>query len=162
MFEDCLSVKEVLARYSGGPQTGVFTDGSARPNPGPGGWGAVHVVDGEIIHQVYGHEPDTTNNRMELTGLIPALKFLKPDSDIQVFTDSDLCVKTITQWAQGWEKRGWKRKDGPIKNLELVKELYYLSKERPKVRLTWIRAHDGSLWNEYADALSTAWLRKEL
>lgn len=162
MFEECLPVKEVLARYHAGPQTGVFTDGSARPNPGPGGWGVVHVVNGEILHQSHGHEPETTNNRMELTALIAALKMLTPQDEIQVFTDSELCVKTVTIWAQGWEKRGWKRKDGPIKNLELVKELYYLSKERPKAKLTWIRAHDGSRWNEYADALSTAWCRDEL
>ncbi len=162
MIEDCLPLNEVLARYSGGPQTGVFTDGSSRPNPGPGGWGVVYVRDGTIVAQKHGHDANTTNNRMELTALITALKLLKPDDEIDVFTDSELCVNTVNQWAKNWEKRGWKRSGGPIKNLELVKELYYLSLERPKVKLKWIKAHDGSLWNEYADSLSTAWMRSEL
>lgn len=162
MFEDCLPLKEVLARYSAGPQTGIFADGSARPNPGPGGWGVVHVVHGVIKAQKYGHDKDTTNNRMELTALISAYGLLSPDDEIEIFTDSELCVNTINIWAKNWEKRGWKRKDGPIKNVELVKELYYLAQERPKATLRWIKAHDGSLWNEYADSLATAWLRSEL
>lgn len=162
MFEEVLTLEEVLARYSDGPQTGVFADGSARPNPGPGGWGVVHVRDGIVLSQHHGHEPNTTNNRMELTALITGFKLLKPEDEIEVFTDSELCVNTITQWAKNWEKRGWKRSGGPIKNLELVKELYYLAQERPKVRLKWIKAHDGSLWNEYADSLATAWMRPRL
>ncbi|NBW41389.1 ribonuclease HI [bacterium] len=152
---------EVLKRYTGGPQTGVFTDGGASPNPGPGGWGLVHVVNGEILHEEHGYEQDTTNNRMELTALIHALKLVSPEEEITVYSDSDLCVKTINEWAAGWEARGWKRKSGPIKNLELVQELYALKQERPGVTLQWIKAHDGSRWNEYADALATAWMREE-
>jgi ribonuclease HI len=160
--EECLPLSEVLLRYTSGPQTGVFTDGSARPNPGPGGWGAVYVIDGKVIQQAYGSDKDTTNNRMELTGLINAFKFLPKDVEVEVFTDSELCVNTINQWAKAWEARGWKRKGGPIKNLELVQELYALAKEHPKAKLKWIKAHDGSRWNEYADSLATAWMRSEL
>ena len=63
-------------------------------------------------------------------------------------------MQTVNEWAAGWEKRGWRRKTGPIANLELVKELYALKKQRPKVTIRWIKAHDGSRWNEYADALA--------
>lgn len=157
-----LPLAEVLRRFSGGPQSGVFTDGSARPNPGRGGWGVVYVRDGKIISQEHGHEEETTNNRMELTGLIHGFKLIPRDEELCVYTDSELCVKTINEWAPQWEKKGWKRKTGPIKNLELIKELLALKRERPKVKLCWIEAHNGWLWNEYADSLATAWDRAEL
>lgn len=153
---------EVLKNFHNGPKTGVFTDGGAQPNPGPGGWGVVYVKDDHIIKQLHGYDPDTTNNRMELTALIEALKILPQDEEITVYSDSDLCVKTVNEWASAWEKRGWKRKTGPIKNLELVQELFALSKAKPRVTLKWIKAHNGDRWNEYADALSTAWTRDEV
>lgn len=159
---DTLTVAEVLQRYRGGPDTGIFTDGSAQPNPGPGGWGVVFVADGEIIDQLYGHEPHTTNNRMEFVALIEAYKMVPPSTETTVYSDSDLAVKTVNQWAKSWKARGWKRKTGPIKNLDLVQELYALAQERPGLKLKWIKAHDGSRWNEYADALSTAYARDVL
>lgn len=158
--EERLSPDEVLAKYTEGPKDGVFTDGSSIPNPGPGGWGAVWVRDGEIVEQRHGHDAHTTNNRMELTALIEALKLLPEDSTEVVHTDSRLCVDTIEKWAAGWEKRGWKRKAGPIKNLELIQELYALRQARPGVTLRWIAAHSGQRWNEYADSLSTLWCRE--
>ena len=97
---------------------------------------------------------------MELRALIEAYKALARDADLTVYSDSQLCVNTINQWAAGWERRGWKRKTGPIKNLDLVKQLYALAGDRPGVRLEWIRAHDGFKWNEYADALATTYLRE--
>ena len=154
--------REVLRRYTNGPQTGIFTDGAARPNPGQGGWGFVRVKDGEIQDEKFGREEMTTNNKMELTALIEAFKSIGDDEEVDVFTDSDLCVKTINEWAPGWERRGWKRKDGPVKNVELVKELFALHKQKPKARLKWVKAHNGWLWNEYADCLSTAWTREEV
>jgi ribonuclease HI len=160
--EENLPVAEVLARYSGGPDSGVFTDGSAHPNPGEGGWGAVYVVDGEVVAQAHGHEPDTTNNRMELTALIAAYDLVPEGVATTVYTDSRLAVDTITKWAAGWERRGWKRKTGPIQNLDLVQELYRRAKARPELRLEWIAAHSGARWNEYADSLSTAYRRSEL
>jgi ribonuclease HI len=153
------TIAEVLSKFSAGPQTGIFTDGSARPNPGPGGWGVVWVQDGTIVKSAHGSAPDTTNNRMELTGLITALKMLPPGTALDVFTDSELCVNTINTWAHSWKKNGWKKKSGPIKNLELVQELYDLKQQHPAVTLKWIKAHNGWLWNEYADSLSTAWSR---
>lgn len=157
-----IPVREVLSRFSEGPQTGIFTDGAARPNPGPGGWGLVYVENGEIIEEKFGHEEHTTNNRMELTALIEAYKLLPADKEITIFSDSELCVKTINEWAKAWKARGWKRKTGPIKNLELVQALYELHCSHPNVSLKWIKAHNGWLWNEYADALATAWARDEL
>ncbi|TFH24360.1 MAG: ribonuclease HI [Myxococcales bacterium] len=157
--EQDLTCEEVLARYTDGPDTGVFTDGAAEPNPGPGGWGVVCVVDGEIVDEALGHEAHTTNNRMELTALIGGYKLLENRPATTVWTDSQLCVNTINDWAAGWEKRGWRRKTGEIKNLELVQELYALARARPDVKLRWIKAHSGFLWNEYADALATAYRR---
>ena len=160
--EENLTVAGVLLKYHDGPGSGVFTDGSATPNPGPGGWGAVWVEEGEIQAEMHGHDPDTTNNRMELQALIAAFTMLPEDAVTQVRTDSRLCVDTITKWAPGWERKGWKRKAGPIKNLELVQELLALYRARPKVELIWIAAHSGNRWNEYADSLATAWMRTEL
>jgi ribonuclease HI len=159
--EENLTLAEVLAKYRDGPGSGVFTDGSAVPNPGPGGWGAVWVEDHRIRSERHGHDPDTTNNRMELTALIEAFKMLPGDVATDVHTDSRLCVDTITKWAPGWERKGWKRKTGPIKNLELVQELLALYRAHPKCRLVWIAAHSGQRWNEYADSLATAWMRSE-
>jgi len=153
-----LSPQEVLARYTAGPKTGVFTDGSCEGNPGPGGWGFVWVEEDVIRAEACGHDPATTNNRMELSGLIAAFKALPRDAAVTVFTDSQLCVNTINEWARGWEARGWRRKTGPIANLELVQELWALAKAHPRVQLRWIKAHDGTRWNEYADALATYWM----
>lgn len=157
--ESGLTLAEVLATYSDGPDTGVFTDGAAHPNPGPGGWGAVYVVDQQIIAQRHGSEAQTTNNRMELTALIAGYGLVPPGQSAVVMTDSQLCVDTINSWAAGWEKNGWKRKGGPIKNLDLVQQLYRIARERPHIELRWIRAHNGYRWNEYADALATAYRR---
>ena len=153
---------QVLEKYTDGPQSGVFTDGSSVPNPGPGGWGLVWVADGKIREERHGHDPETTNNRMELKALIEAYRLLPENAAVVVHTDSKLCADTLNLWAANWERRGWKRKGPPIKNLELVKELWCLFQAHPDCRLEWIRAHSGYLWNEYADSLATAWLRDEL
>jgi ribonuclease HI len=150
-------LEDVLERYSAGPKTGVFTDGSCEGNPGPGGWGFVWVEDDAILAQKNGHDPATTNNRMELTALIEALRALPADAQLTVYSDSQLCVNTVNEWAAAWERRGWRRKTGPIKNLELVQALWAEAKRHPNVKLQWIRAHDGSRWNEYADALAERW-----
>ncbi len=150
--------EEALSRYTAGPKTGVFTDGSCEGNPGPGGWGFVWVEDDVVRAEASGHDPATTNNRMELAGLIAAYRALPADTAITVYSDSQLCVSTVNEWARGWEARGWRRKGGAIANLALVQELWALAKAHPRVQLRWIRAHDGSRWNEYADALSTKWM----
>ena len=158
-----LTRAEVLAEFTEGPDTGVFCDGASEGNPGPGGWGAVWVENNQIIDEAFGHEPHTTNNRMELMALIAGLKMLPTDAEIDVYTDSQLVVNIVTKWAEGWEAKGWKKKSpGPIANLELVQEAYRLYRERPGVTLRWIQAHSGYRWNEYADALATAYRRTEV
>lgn len=136
------------------PQTGVFTDGSASPNPGPGGWGVVHVVDGQVMAEACGGDPDTTNNRMELLAIQQALELVPPGTEVTIHTDSNLAVQTLNQWAAGWQKRGWKRKTGPVENLDLVRPLYEALQTRPEVSVVWIKAHVGHRWNEYADELA--------
>jgi len=157
--EENLTVAEVLAKYRGGPLDGVFTDGAAEPNPGPGGWGAVYVGGDRVIGERWGHEPHTTNNRMELAALISGCTLVPEGTKAIIYTDSQLCVRTINEWAKSWEARGWRRKDGEIKNLELVQELYGIMRRRPELELRWIAAHSGNRWNEYADALATAYRR---
>ncbi len=157
--EENLTVGEVLRKYTDGPKTGVFTDGAASPNPGPGGWGAVYVIDDKVIDERWGSEPYTTNNRMELMALLSGIKLIPSGTPTTVFTDSQLCVNTFTKWADNWAARSWRRKDGEIKNLELVKEVYYALKERPELELRWIAAHNGQRYNEYADSLATAYRR---
>lgn len=136
------------------PQSGVFTDGSASPNPGPGGWGVVHVENGNVVAEACGGESDTTNNRMELRAIQEALVLLSPGTKATIHTDSKLAVQTLNEWAAGWARRGWKRKTGPVENLDLVRPLHEALAERPEVSVVWIRAHVGHRWNEYADALA--------
>jgi ribonuclease HI len=97
---------------------------------------------------------------MELTALIEAYRALPDDARVTVHSDSELCVKTINEWAAAWERRGWRRKTGPIANLELVQALWRLSQSHRNVSLVWIRAHDGSRWNEYVDSLANTFLRE--
>jgi ribonuclease HI len=151
------TTEDVLAAYQGGPDSGVFTDGSAVPNPGPGGWGAVYVVDGEIVGERHGYEPATTNNRMELTALIEGADLVPEGTAATVYSDSRLAVRTVTEWAAGWERRGWKRKSGPVENLDLVKRAFTRYRRRPELQVEWIAAHAGHRWNEYADALAGRW-----
>lgn len=157
-----LTVAEVLSSFTEGPDTGVFTDGATEGNPGPGGWGAVLVVDGEIVSEAMGSDPQTTNNRMELTAMIAGLEMLPLDAEVDVYTDSKLVVDILTSWAAGWRAKGWKKKStGPIANLDLVQKAYALYEARPKVTAKWIRAHSGYRWNEYADSLATSYRRSE-
>lgn len=157
--EENLTGAEVLQKYFAGPKSGVFTDGATEPNPGPGGWGAVYVIDGKIVAEERGHEAHTTNNRMELTAMLVACRLVPEGVTTTLYTDSKLCVETVTTWAKGWEARGWKKKGGPIKNLELIQELCAILWRRPEIAVEWIEAHAGNRWNEYADSLATAYRR---
>ncbi|MGQ0678214.1 MAG: ribonuclease H family protein [Actinomycetota bacterium] len=139
---------------------GLFTDGACSGNPGPGGWGVVWVRGGEMIAEASGGDPHTTNNRMELTAIMEAYKMLKGGSTVTIWSDSTLCVRTINEWAAGWERQGWKRKTGPVENLDLVRPLYELSKTQPDVKLRWLKGHAGQRWNERADVLATSFQRK--
>lgn len=132
----------------------VYTDGSAIPNPGPGGWSAVLVIDGDIADSLSGGERHTTNNRMELTAIIRSFELLPAAMPAVIHSDSNLAVRTINEWAAGWQRRGWRRKTGPVENLDLVKLLYEQFQQRPDVKLVWIKAHAGHRFNELADQLA--------
>jgi len=139
----------------GDPVDGVFTDGSASPNPGPGGWAAVLVADGAVVAERSGADPDTTNNRMELTALIAAVGLVPVGVPTVLYSDSQLAVRTVNEWAPAWEARGWRRARGPVENLDLVRRLVEGLRARPELEVAWIRAHVGHRWNEYADRLAS-------
>jgi len=141
---------------AGDPTSGVFTDGSATPNPGIGGWAAVYVIDDQVVAEMNGGHPATTNNRMELTALMRGVELVPAGVPTTLYSDSQLAVRTVTEWAPAWEARGWRRARGPVENLDLVQPLFELVRSRPELTLTWIRAHVGHRWNEYADRLAAA------
>ena len=131
----------------------VYADGACRGNPGPGGWGAV-LSFGEREKELFGGEPLTTNNRMELTAVIPALEALKRHCEVDVYTDSQYVQKGISEWLPSWKKRGWKtagRK--PVKNVDLWQRLDELAAGY-SIRWHWVRGHAGHAGNERADALA--------
>lgn len=115
------------------------------------------MVNDVLLAEEYGGDEATTNNRMELTALIAALRLVPARVPTIVYSDSNLAVRTINEWAAGWEKRGWRRKTGPVENLDLVKTVYEGFRQRPELELRWIKAHAGFKWNEYADQLANRW-----
>jgi len=131
----------------------IYTDGACKGNPGPGGWGAL-LRSGRRERELFGGEPDTTNNRMELTAVIRALEALKRPCDVAVFTDSEYVKKGITEWLAAWKRRGWKTADRkPVKNEALWRRLDELAR-RHRVRWHWVRGHSGHPENERADELA--------
>ncbi|CAG0990380.1 Ribonuclease HI [Burkholderiales bacterium] len=131
----------------------VYTDGACKGNPGPGGWGALLVAGGRE-KELFGGEPATTNNRMELTAVIRALEALTSPTDVEVHTDSQYVKNGIESWIHGWKRNGWKTADRkPVKNAELWRELD-LAASRHRVRWHWVRGHADSEGNLRADALA--------
>lgn len=127
----------------------LWTDGSASPNPGPGGFSVIEINEGVGKPVVLGCDKNTTNIRMEGMALISAIKYAG-DEGCEIHSDSEFWINVLTKWAPGWEKNGWKKKTGEIKNLDLVKELYELYYKYP-VELVWVRGHVGTEFNEMAD-----------
>lgn len=127
----------------------LWTDGSAEPNPGEGGFAVIEVVGEEARPVVLGREEQSTNIRMEGRALVEAIKYAGSDG-CEIHTDSEFWVNVLTKWAPTWQVNGWKKKSGPIKNLELVQELYRLYSEN-EVKLVWVRGHVGTKYNEMAD-----------
>jgi ribonuclease HI len=136
-------------------QMTVYTDGGASPNPGPGGWAAVLLHPSGRVQELSGGEANTTNNRMELTAAIRALEALPEGSSLEVFTDSRYLQLGITRWLPSWIARGWQRKDGEVKNLDLWRRLADLAAKRT-VRWAWVKGHAGRRYNERADSLARA------
>lgn len=123
-----------------------YTDGSASPNPGPGGFAVIRDGQPWILGSEDG---ETTNIRMEGKALIEALKDAA-GAECEIYTDSEFWVRVVKNWAPGWKKRGWKKSNGEIKNLDIVQELFDLY-EKSQAKLHWIRGHEGEAYNELAD-----------
>ena len=131
----------------------IFTDGACKGNPGPGGWGAL-LRFGAEEKEIFGGEPGTTNNRMELTAVIEALATLKYDCEVTVHTDSQYVQKGITEWIHAWKARGWKTAaKTPVKNADLWRRLDALAAKH-RVQWKWVRGHSGHVENERADVLA--------
>ncbi|HEX9853020.1 MAG TPA: ribonuclease HI [Woeseiaceae bacterium] len=131
----------------------IYTDGACRGNPGPGGWGAL-LIAGKRRKTLHGGEKLTTNNRMELTAAIEALKALSGSRVVLLHTDSRYLMDGIERWLPEWKARGWKTAaKKPVKNQDLWQELDRL-REHHCVRWKWVKAHNGDAGNEEADALA--------
>src|SRR5215470_10453636 len=139
----------------------VFTDGAAKGNPGPGGWGVVIAAPEGHVTELGGGARHTTNNQMELTAAIEALRRLRDARQaIALYTDSTYLIRGITQWVHGWRRRGWTTADGrPVLNRELWEQLSALVAERGRGAITWhhVRGHSDVPGNERADAIAVAW-----
>ena len=133
----------------------AYIDGSADPNPGPGGAGAVILCNGEIVTKLIHAGGKTTNNQMELYALIMTFPHLPKDEPVILYTDSEYVQKGLTEWIHCWIKRGWRTAaKKPVKNKELWQRLLVLQGERPNVKIKWIKAHSGHKWNDFADELA--------
>lgn len=133
----------------------IYTDGACSGNPGKGGWGAV-LIYGDIEKEMSGSEAETTNNRMEMTAVIEALKAVKEECEIELFTDSKYVMDGINEWIHGWKKRGWKTANKkPVKNVDLWQELDEINQSH-NVNWNWVKGHSGDKYNEIADELATS------
>lgn len=131
----------------------IFTDGACSGNPGPGGWGAILRL-GDKEKELFGGEPATTNNRMELLAVIEALKSLKRPVKARVHTDSQYVQKGISEWIHNWKRRGWKTAaKEPVKNADLWMVLD-AEAAKHEIDWRWVRGHNGHAENERADALA--------
>lgn len=141
-------------------QVEIYTDGACKGNPGPGGWGVL-LRSGTTQKELFGGEPSTTNNRMELMAVIQALEALKRPCAVTLYLDSQYVLKGITEWLPGWKAKGWKAKGWktaskqPVKNAELWRRLDDLLLQGGHVvDWRWVRGHAGDPGNERADALA--------
>ena len=123
-----------------------YTDGSASPNPGPGGFAVIKDLQPHILGSEDG---ETTNIRMEGKALIAAIQDAGDDK-VEIYTDSEFWINVVTKWAPGWQARGWTKKGGEIKNQDIVQELFELY-TNSNVDLKWVRGHEGDEGNELAD-----------
>lgn len=135
----------------------IFTDGACSGNPGPGGWGAIVRQDGRDT-ELCGGEMNTTNNRMEMMGVIAALESLQNQFTApitaRVSTDSQYVQKGISEWIHGWKRRGWQTADKkPVKNVDLWQRMDVLAAGN-KIEWCWVKGHAGHVENERADALA--------
>ena len=135
------------------PQVTIYTDGACSGNPGPGGWGAI-LRSGDHEKELWGGEPLTTNNRMELMAAIQSLEALKKPCTVELHTDSQYVRQGIIEWISGWKARGWRTASkAPVKNDDLWKRLDQ-ARARHTVDWRWVKGHAGHPQNERADELA--------
>lgn len=134
------------------PQVTIYTDGACDPNPGPGGWAALLIAKGKE-RVISGSESETTNNWMELTAAIQALKTLQGRSRIEFYTDSEYLKKGITEWMANWRARNWRRKGGKLANVDLWQALDKAIQEH-QIQWHWVRGHSGDRHNQRVDLLA--------
>ncbi len=143
----------------------AFTDGAAKGNPGPGGWGAIVLTPDQYVTELGGGSPHTTNNKMELSGAIAALREVADTPGrVELYTDSTYVIQGITQWVHGWRRKGWKTSSGSeVANRDLWEALADLHEGRGKggVHWHWVRGHQGTPGNERADEISVAFAVNE-
>ena len=133
----------------------LYTDGACSGNPGPGGWAAI-LRYGRTVKELSGGERETTNNRMELLGVISGLEALKERCAVELWSDSQYVVNALNNgWLRDWKRRGWKRRDGELKNVELWQELDGLLAKHA-VTAHWVKGHADNEYNNRCDALATA------
>jgi ribonuclease HI len=131
----------------------MYTDGACSGNPGPGGWGAV-LMSGKHRKELFGGERETTNNRMEMMAVICGAEALKRGCSVAIHTDSTYVMKGMTEWVEGWKKRGWRTASKqPVKNVDLWQRLE-TALDRHKVNWYWVKGHSGVPGNERADELA--------
>ncbi len=131
----------------------IYTDGACKGNPGPGGWGVILSYKGNV-KELYGGDPDTTNNRMELMAAIQALETLTKPCSVRINTDSKYVLQGITEWMVNWKKRGWKTASRtPVKNEDLWRRLDDAI-QRHTIEWTWVKGHSGDKNNDRADELA--------
>ena len=132
----------------------IFTDGACKGNPGPGGWGAILRM-GQHEKELSGGEPQTTNNRMEMTAVIRALNALTESCEVHLHTDSRYVIDGMTKWIEGWKRKGWiNASKQPVRNADLWHEMIAAA-QRHRIRWEWVRGHDGHVENERADRLAS-------
>jgi ribonuclease HI len=145
------------------PQVVIYTDGSCSGNPGPGGWGAL-LQFGKHKKELSGAERETTNNRMEITAAVMALRALKEPCQVELYTDSEYLKKGITEWIENWKKLGWRRgspgKTKPLANADLWQELDRAIRSH-EIKWHWLRGHDGQAGNERADQLAVSAMKNQ-
>jgi ribonuclease HI len=131
----------------------IYTDGACKGNPGPGGWGLI-LLAGGAEKELFGGDPDTTNNRMEMMAAIKALQTLSRPCSVELYTDSQYVIKGCTEWLVGWKKRNWRKSDkSPVENVDLWK-LLDEQLGRHDIKFHWVRGHSGDKYNERADQLA--------
>jgi len=133
----------------------IYTDGACSGNPGPGGWG-VYIDNAGVVTELSGREEITTNNRMELKAVIEALNYFKPQTNLNLYTDSKYVMDGSSKWIENWKKNGWQTaQKRPVKNQDLWIELDKLVNFH-QIHWVWVKGHDGNFGNEKADYLATA------